>query len=146
MKESDLQVMVADYLRIRYPKVLFHSDFGSGIKLTQGQAMKQKRQNGGRRGWPDMFIAEPRGYLGELMPDSASGQIECAGMFLELKVAGTRIFKKDGSPATPHIAEQLEVLRALSARGYHTAMVRGFDEAKKIIDDYLGGNNGEVEF
>lgn len=60
MKESDLQVQVADYLRLRYPNVLFHSDFGSGIKLTQGQAMKQKRQNGGRRGWPDMFIAEPR--------------------------------------------------------------------------------------
>ena len=60
MKESDLQIMVADYLRLRYPKVLFHSDFGSGIKLTKGQAMKQKRQNGGRRGWPDMFIAESR--------------------------------------------------------------------------------------
>jgi hypothetical protein len=59
MNESDLQIMVADYLRLQYPDVLFHSDFGSGIKLTIGQAAKQKRQNGGRRSWPDMFIAEP---------------------------------------------------------------------------------------
>lgn len=59
MNESDLQSQVADYLRLQYPDVLFHSDFGSGIKLTPGQAVKQKRQNGGRRSWPDMFIAEP---------------------------------------------------------------------------------------
>ena len=59
MKESELQTMVADYLRRQYPFVLFHSDFGSGVKLTMGQAIKQKRQNGGRRAWPDMFIAEP---------------------------------------------------------------------------------------
>lgn len=60
MKESDLQVAVADYIRLKYPNALFHSDFGSGIKMTKGQAIKQKRQNGGRRGWPDLFIAEPR--------------------------------------------------------------------------------------
>ena len=59
MNESELQSSVADYIRGNYPDVLFHSDFGSGIKLTKGQAMKQKRQNGGRRGWPDMFIAQP---------------------------------------------------------------------------------------
>ena len=47
MKESDLQIAVADYLRLQYPEVIFHSDFGSGIKLTKGQAIKQKRQNGG---------------------------------------------------------------------------------------------------
>lgn len=57
--EADLQVQIADYLRLQYPNVMFHSDFGSGIKLTMGQAIKQKRQNGGRRAWPDMFIAEP---------------------------------------------------------------------------------------
>ena len=60
MKESDLQAQVADYLRLQYPDVLFHSDFGSGVRLTPSQAVKQKRQNGGRRAWPDMFIAEVR--------------------------------------------------------------------------------------
>ena len=54
MKESTLQCHVADYLRLQYPNVLFHSDFGSGLKLTPGQARIQYRQNGGRRAWPDV--------------------------------------------------------------------------------------------
>lgn len=132
MKESDLQVQVADYLRLRYPKVLFHSDFGSGIKLTQGQALKQKRQNGGRRGWPDMFIAEPMNGL--------------HGLFIELKKAGTRLKKKDGTWASSHLEEQNEVLNALQKKGYAAYFAVGFEEAKDIIDDYLGGTNGEVEF
>jgi hypothetical protein len=132
MKESDLQVQVADYLRLRYPKVLFHSDFGSGIKLTQGQAMKQKRQNGGRRGWPDLFIAEP--------------SKDCSGLFIELKKAGTRLKKKDGTWASSHLEEQNEVLNKLQKKGYAAYFAVGFEEAKNIIDDYLGGTDGEVEF
>lgn len=131
MKESDLQVMVADYLRLRYPSVLFHSDFGSGIKLTQGQAMKQKRQNGGRRGWPDMFIAEPR----------VIKRVMYYGLFIELKKDGTRLRKKDGSPASEHIAEQARTLTALWTKGYQAVFAVGFEEAKKIVDDYLGGSN-----
>lgn len=132
MKESDLQVQVADYLRLRYPDVLFHSDFGSGIKLTQGQAMKQKRQNGGRRGWPDLFVAEPKNGL--------------HGLFIELKKAGTRLKKKDGTWASSHLEEQNEVLNKLQKKGYAAYFAVGFEEAKDIIDDYLGGTNGEVEF
>ena len=55
MTELELQAQVADYIRLQYPTVIFHSDFGSGIKLTMGQAIKQKRLNGGRRAWPDML-------------------------------------------------------------------------------------------
>lgn len=129
MNESDLQVMVADYLRLRYPDVLFHSDFGSGVKLTVGQAMKQKRQNGGRRAWPDMFIAETQ-------PDGRSWY---HGLFIELKKGGTRLIKKNGEWASEHIAEQADVLERLEFRGYKALFAVGFDEAKTIIDNYLGG-------
>jgi len=125
MKESDLQVQVADYLRLRYPDVQFHSDFGSGIKLTKGQAMKQYRQNGGRRGWPDLFIAEP-----------AKGH---HGLFIELKAKGVRLKKKDGTWASSHLEEQNEVLNKLQRKGYAAYFAVGFEEAKQIIDDYLGG-------
>lgn len=125
MKESDLQVMVADYLRLQYPDVLFHSDFGSGIKLTMGQAAKQKRQNGGRRAWPDLAVAEPTAKY--------------AALFIELKKEGTRLKKKDGSWASDHIAEQADMLDRLEFRGYQARFAVGFDEAKQIIDDYLGG-------
>lgn len=125
MTEAELQVQVADYIRLRYPKVLFHSDFGSGIKLTMGQAIKQKRQNGGRRAWPDMFIAEPMRDKGWY------------GLFIELKKEGTRLYKKDGTPASEHIKEQSELLEELDGLGYMAVFAVGFDEAKKIIDEYL---------
>lgn len=128
--EADLQVQVADYLRLQYPSVLFHSDFGSGIKLTMGQAIKQKRQNGGRRAWPDMFIAEPTWKTPR----------HYCGLFIELKKAGTRIYKKDGTlVADEHIREQFDVLEQLRKRGYAAEFACGFDEAKEIIDRYLGG-------
>ncbi len=133
VKESDLQVQVADYLRLRYPDVLFHSDFGSGIKLTMGQAIKQKRQNGGRRSWPDMFIAEPR------VCDKLAGNSDIyAGLFLELKRSDVKIFKKDGTlVSNEHIREQFDLLESLRQRGYMAEFACGFDEAKELIDKYL---------
>ena len=142
--EADLQVQVADYLRLQYPSVMFHSDFGSGIKLTMGQAIKQKRQNGGRRAWPDMFIAEG------IVVDDERGQFYKGsyyplkhvylGLFIELKKAGTRIYKKDGTlVADQHIREQFDILEQLRKRGYMAEFACGFDEAKRIIDKYLRG-------
>ena len=134
IRESDVQVQLADYLRMRYPDVLFHSDFGSGIKLTMGQAVKQKRLNGGRRAWPDLFIAEPR------QTGPSRWQFKY-GLFIELKKEGIRLKKKNGEWASEHIAEQAMVLRHLQDKGYKADFALGFDQAKRLIDDYLGGNN-----
>lgn len=146
MAEADLQAQVADYLRLQYPTVMFHSDFGSGIKLTPGQAVKQKRQNGGRRAWPDMFIARARAVQRVVIhsplgtkKDDYNEYILAYGLFIELKKEGTRLKKKNGDWVTEHIAEQAEVLEKLRQRGYCAEFAVGFDEAKKIIDEYLGG-------
>lgn len=132
MKEEVVQQQVADYLRLQYPDVLFHSDFGSGIKLTIGQAAKQKRLNGGRRAWPDMFIAEPAPRCVE-----GSWDYKYNGLFIELKKEGVRLKKRNGEWATEHIAEQANILEMLRARGYRAEFARGFEEAKGLIDDYL---------
>ena len=123
VKESDIQIMVADYLVIHYPEVVFHSDFGSGTKLSFYQASMQKRQNGGRRAWPDMFIAKPNSKY--------------SGLFIELKRDGTRIKKKNGMFASEHIAEQAKILDRLKSQGYSAEFAVGFNEAKRIIDAYL---------
>lgn len=123
MNEQELQTWIGDYLRIQYPHVLYHADFGSGTKLTPAQAMRQKRQNGGQRGYPDLFIIERTD--------------EYAGLFIELKREGVRLRKKDGSWATTHIAEQAEMLERLKRRGFKATFAVGFDEAKEIIDNYL---------
>ncbi|MBR0403100.1 hypothetical protein IJI55_00910 [Candidatus Saccharibacteria bacterium] len=149
--EAELQTQVADYIKLKYPDVLFHSDFGSGIKLTLGQARKQKRQNGGRRGWPDMFIAEHClleiterepftniNYQSQAITLNGDIAWYAHGLFLELKKDGTRLKKKNGEWASPHIAEQAKILDQLRGRGYAAEFAVGFDEAKKIIDEYLG--------
>lgn len=152
MTEAELQTAIAEYLARQYPDVLFHSDFGSGIKLTPAQAVRQKRQNGGKRAWPDMFIAQPmlRMFVGKDEPNEMirlgeeGDSIELAneiyaGLYLELKKEGTRLKKKNGDWATEHIAEQAKVLEKLRDRGYCAEFAVGFEEAKRIIDEYLGG-------
>lgn len=154
MTELELQMQVADYLRLQYPDVLFHSDFSSGIKLTMGQAIKQKRLQGGRRAWPDMFIAEPKNVKAECKVITDGDVIKDAhfleqkyGLFIELKKEGTRIFKKDGTLVSDaHICEQFDMLEQLRRRGYVAEFACGFDEAKKIIDEYLKLDKEEVEF
>lgn len=133
MKEADVQTAVAKYIRLRYPNVIFHSDFGSGIKLTKGQAIKQKRQNGGLRGYPDMFIAEPRSKTVAVKKEP----VLYHGLFLEFKKAKTRLKKKDGSWASDHIKEQAEMMDRLREKGYFCSFGVGFDEAVDIIDEYL---------
>lgn len=128
MSEAELQKQVAIYIRMQYPDVIFHSDFGSGVKLTPWQAKMQKMQNGGRRAWPDMLIAEPVGKY--------------HGLFVELKKEGTRLKKKNGDWASEHIAEQDAVLSELNDKGYKAEFAIGFEQALNLIDNYLGGKHG----
>lgn len=138
MTELELQAQVADYIRLQYPSVIFHSDFGSGIKLTMGQAIKQKRLNGGRRSWPDMILAEPKFDM--------SRNRDYHALFIELKREGTRIFRRDGKlVADEHIREQYDMLNDLRARGYAAEFACGFEEAKKLIDDYMKGRYAHAD-
>jgi hypothetical protein len=123
MQEHDIYVRLADYLRYNYKDIIWRFDLAADLKLTIGQARKHKRLQQ-HRGYPDLFIAEPRG--------------ERHGLYLEIKKAGTRIYKKDGKlVADEHIREQFDVLEQLRKRGYVAEFACGFDEAKKIIDEYL---------
>jgi hypothetical protein len=123
VSEELITEILANYLRMFYPDVIYHIDFGSGTKLTKGQAIKQAKLN--RRGYPDLFIAEPRnGYQ---------------GMFLELKKDGVRLVKRDGVTwASEHIREQAQMLEALGERGYWTDFAVGYDNAVELIQEYLG--------
>jgi len=112
---------IAQYLRIAYPSVIFHFDL-AGLNLSKAQAGRMKNIQGGR-GWPDLFIAEPRDIF--------------KGLFIEIKAEGTKLYKKDTLPATPHLQEQEECLFELEDNGYAARFGVGFDECKNLIDDYL---------
>lgn len=61
-----------------------------------------------------------------------------AGLFLELKAEGVHLRKKNGEWANGHIAEQAAILDSLVCENYRAEFAVGFEEAKRIITDYLG--------
>ena len=88
--EYRLYKSIALYLRLQYPNVMYHFD-PTGLNLSKAQSGMLKAIQGSR-GFPDLFIIEPRGIH--------------HGLFLELKPEGTRLKKKDGSASSEHIKEQ----------------------------------------
>jgi hypothetical protein len=122
MSEKSLHKAVCDYLRYQYQGILFNSDLAGSMKLTIGQstAMKSLRSD---RGFPDVTIYEPKGNY--------------HGLFIELKKEGETVINKKGFPATPHLAEQFLIIERLKLKGYRAEFAIGFDEAKKLIDEYL---------
>lgn len=135
-KEEILHLKVCDYLRKNYPDVLFRTDFSSGMKMTPGQAAKHKKFQKSRA-WPDLFIAES-GVV-EFKEDGLIAHLRKNGMFLELKAEGTRLYKKDGTlRKNKHIEEQAEMLDKLNESGYYAQFAVGYDQAIRIITDYLG--------
>lgn len=137
VSERTLYRQIAQYLQLQYPGVIYRFDLAADMKLTAGQASRHKTLHP-HRGYPDLFIACVR----------TIGDQYYHGLFLELKRDGTRILKKDGTlVADQHIREQHALLVELERRGYMACFAVGFDQAKQIIDGYLGGPVTEkVEF
>lgn len=123
IKESNVHQQVVNYLRVAYPKVLFRTDFAAGIKMTLGQAVKHKSLQK-CRAWPDIFIAHAKDNY--------------AGLFLELKRSRDEVYTKAGKiKSNKHIIEQCDVLCELMDNGYRATFACGFEDAKRIIDQYL---------
>lgn len=121
-KEESLSKAVSRYLKLQYRDVIFTCD-ASGVRLTMGQATALKAQRSVHK-IPDMIILKPNA--------------EYHGLILELKTEDSSPFLKDGSLSTgKHIQEQNNTLNMLFNLGYYAVFAVGFDNAKKIIDDYM---------
>lgn len=107
--EEQEQFAVAEYLRLK--RVFFHHSPNEGKNDVQ-YIVKLKRL-GMRVGFPDLLIFEPRGKF--------------HGLAIELK-------RRKGGRVSD---AQSKCLEELSERGYRAEVAKGFDEAKKIIDEYL---------
>jgi hypothetical protein len=121
--EKNLQLAVCNYIKLQYPEAIFMTDVAAGMRLSVGQAVMASRMRSSR-GLPDLFIAAAR-----------NGK---HGLFVELKRAGIKIYKKDGKTfADQHLYEQALLLERLRSYGYEAEFAIGFDEAQKIIDKYF---------
>ncbi len=109
--ESNQQEIVIKYLKLAYPDALYCASAG-GMRTSYLQAIKMKR-TGYVKGFPDLFIYEPRG--------------EFHGLAIEMK-------KEKGGTASP---EQKEWQEQLRNRGYCSYICKGNEEAIKVIDEYF---------
>ena len=122
--EYDLQVAVCRYLSYQYPDVEYMSDTIANLKLTQTQAIRNKKIQKNNFKMPDLIIFEPRNNF--------------CGLFIELKLETP--FKKDGTikaSVNDHLKGQLETIEKLNAKNYYAVFSWGFDMTKEIIDNYL---------
>jgi hypothetical protein len=124
--EAQMVQELINWVDIYYPNALVHVDFGSGTKLTKGQAVKQALLNK-RRGHPDLLFYEPRkGYV---------------GLAIEAKREGEKIYRRDGhTPKTEHIREQISYLAALDAREWYTVIGIGLTDTLSLVKRYLDGD------
>ena len=122
-QEAEIYKVIARYLSIKYPKLIFRFDFAAGMYLSPYMANKHRAQNP-IKGYPDLFIALPKGGF--------------AGLFIEIKTEKANPFKKDGSlKSNEHTERQAEVLKALNEVGYAALFSSGVDETIKVIESYI---------
>lgn len=86
-------------------------------RKASAAVMAELEREGMKKGFPDNFIAEPRGIY--------------HGLFIELKRA-----KKSLSRKSP---EQRQWITALEDKGYKAAFCYGAEEAKRTVLEYLQG-------
>jgi hypothetical protein len=121
-REYQIYRNIAYYMRLKYPEVLYHFD-PTGLNLSKTQSGQLKAIQGGR-GYPDLFIIEPRnGYH---------------GLFIEIKAEGNNPIRKDGTVREGcYEYDQILFLDALNKKGFQAVMAVGFDACMKVIDQYL---------
>lgn len=127
-KEEGIQIAICNYIKKEYPDVIFTCDLSSGMKLPIWIAAKHKSMRSSR-GLPDLFISRTV---------KSHDVIIYSGLFIELKKDGNSPFLKDGSLSKDkHVQEQAAILQRLRFQGYSAEFAVGYEQAVKIIDEYL---------
>lgn len=120
--EAHEHLMLCTYIKTNFPDVLFTTDL-SGIRVPMGTAKKLPALRSSN-GIPDLLIFSPRGGY--------------HGLMIEMKASGIKVNKKDGSIRhDEHLLEQNEVLRQLRVLGYYADFAMGFEEGKRLVDQYM---------
>ena len=109
MKEYKLQKAICEFLDLS--NILFCGSMGGNYQAHISQRIKAKK-SGYKRGFPDLFIYEPRGKY--------------HGLAIELKVGYNKPTK-----------EQLEWIEQLNKRNYKAVVCRGIDETLYELQKYL---------
>lgn len=123
MTEKILHTQICKYLDMQYPNLIYTSDM-SGMRVSIGLRVEMQRKR--TKSWviPDLLILHPNN--------------EFKGLFLELKLSLSDVWKKDGKlKKSEHLEAQEKSLNRLQELGYQALFGCGFDHTKNIIDSYL---------
>lgn len=133
MTEQQLAQQTSQYLQVRYPGIIFRHDLAADLKLTIGQARRNKAINP-ISGYPDLQIIAARGGY--------------HGLFIELKKEGTNIYasrtNKWGGFASEHIQNQAKCHEQLREADYCAEFAAGTDQVQGLIDWYMAGCEGKL--
>jgi hypothetical protein len=122
MSEKIIHQQVCEYINMQYPNVIFTSD-PSGMRVSVGLRKELKRKRCNNYKIPDLLILHP-----------INGK---SGLMLEIKKNGVKLHKKDGSFKDEHTELQAASIDRLRVIGYAAEFGIGFDNCKKIIDNYF---------
>ncbi len=120
--EFELQAQICRYLRLQYPKVIFLSDTVASVKLTLGQATRNKQLQKSGFKIPDLLILEPNG--------------DYSGLMIELKTKDPHKLNGD-IRKDAHLIGQEKAIKILNEKGYYSCFSWDFEMTKNIIDEYL---------
>ena len=96
---------IAIYMRLQYPNIIFHFDL-AGLNLSRAQAGMMKAIQGGR-GYPDLFIAEPRLIFRD--DDDLPFGTNYYGLFIEVKKGRYKVAQKRYDLHHPSHSGQMEL-------------------------------------
>ena len=121
--EYQIHKTVCEYLRWKYPTVLFLTDLDNQIKLTQGQAKRNKALQHDKFKCPDLIIFAP--------------SVQHHGLFIEFKAKSP--YKIDGVTLlkNEHIEAQWQSILDLRLRGYAADFAWTVEMAIQQIDNYM---------
>ena len=120
---------LSKWLQDEHKNLIWRFDLAADLKLTIGQAKKNKELNPHKK-YPDFFLCEPtKGY---------------AGLYLELKKDRFEVFNKNGEmKKSEHIQGQRIMRDTLRLKGYKAEFALGLEDAKRIITEYIKEKNEE---
>lgn len=123
--ETREQLSIASYIKKYHKNIIFHTTRVESKKDFWEQNQIKKLNS--HSGFPDTFILHPVGNF--------------AGLMIEQKKLGTKLFNKSGYFATEHLQNQYITHMALIKAGYAVYFTIGVHEAIETIESYLKGLN-----
>lgn len=122
-EQQRVAIPLSKWLQKEHKNLLYRFDLAADLKLTIGQAKKNKELNPHKK-YPDFFLCETTPEYG--------------GLYLELKKDRDEVYNKNGEmKKSEHIQGQRIMLEILRAKGYKAEFALGLEDAKEKIEHYI---------